>query len=86
MMSVLFKMVDINVVYLKVKLDLLKSWNPKYARNRIQHAFVDTIDESVPWVTVWHHSAEPHDAKQCPSGQISLSFQKLMIDSYIPIR
>ena len=54
MTSVLFKMTDINAGYLKVKLDLLKSWHPKYARKRIQHAFVDRIDKSIPRVTVWH--------------------------------
>ena len=51
-------MADINAGYLKVKLDLFKRWYPKYARKRIQHAFVDRIDKSVPLVTVWHHSAE----------------------------
>ena len=64
MMSVLFKMVDINAGYSKVKLDLLKRWHLKYARKRIQHAFVDRIDKSVLRVTVWHHSVEPYDAKQ----------------------
>ena len=29
--------------------------------------------KSVPRVTVWHHSAEPRDAKQWPLGQICLS-------------
>ena len=48
----------------KVKLDLLKRWHPKCARKRIQHVFVDRIDNSVAQVTVWHHSAEPRDAKQ----------------------
>ena len=28
------------------------------------------MDKSVHRVTVWHHSAEPRDAKQCPLGQI----------------
>ena len=53
-----------NAGYLKVKLGLLKCWHPKCARIRIQHAFVDRIDNSVPRGTVWHHSAEPPDAKQ----------------------
>ena len=53
------KLEETSAGYLKVKLDLLKRWHPKYARKRIQHAFVDRIDKSVPWVTVWHHSAEP---------------------------
>ena len=29
-----------------------------------QNAFVNRIDKYVPRVTVWHHSAEPRDAKQ----------------------
>ena len=33
----LFKMADVKAGYLKVKLDLLKRWHPKYARKRIQH-------------------------------------------------
>ena len=36
----------------KVKLDSLKCWHLKYARKRIQHAFVDRIDKSVPQVAV----------------------------------
>ena len=64
MTSVLFKMAVINAGYLKVKLDLLKRCHPKYARNRIQHAFVARIDKPVPRITAWHHSAEPHGAKQ----------------------
>ena len=63
MTPVLFKMMDVNAGYLKLKLDLLKRWHPKYARKIIQHASVDRIDKSVPPVSVWHHSAEPHDAK-----------------------
>ena len=62
--SVLFKMVDVNAGYFKVKLDLLNRWHPKYARKRIQHAFVDRIDKSVPRVSVYYHSAVPRDAKQ----------------------
>ena len=31
------------------------------------------INNSVPRVTVWHHSAEPLDAKLRPLGQIFLS-------------
>ena len=50
--------------HLKVKLDLLKRWHLKYARKRIQHAFEDRIDKSVPRVNIWHHSTEPRDAKQ----------------------
>ena len=45
-----------------------------YARKRIQHAFVDRLDNSVPRVTVWHHSSEPRDAKQWYSGQNCLSY------------
>ena len=70
MTSVLIKMEDVNAGFLEVKLDLLKHWHPKYARKRIQHAFVNRIDISVPRFTVWHHSAEPRDAQQRPSGQI----------------
>ena len=47
MMSVVIKMVDINVGNLKVKMDLLKCWHPQYARKRIQHEFVDRLDNSV---------------------------------------
>ena len=36
----------------------------KYERKRIQHAFVDLLDISVPRVPVWHHSVELRDAKQ----------------------
>ena len=64
MTSVLFKMADVNVGYFKGNLDLLKHLHLKYARKRIQHAFVDMIGKSVPRVTVWQHSAGPHDAKQ----------------------
>ena len=32
MMSVLFKMADVNAGYLKVKLDLLKCWHPKVCK------------------------------------------------------
>ena len=32
MTSVLFKMADVHARYLKVKLDLIKRWHPKYAR------------------------------------------------------
>ena len=65
MTSVLFKMADINVGYLNVKMDLLKRWQPKVCKKKNPTcAFVDMIDNSVPWVTVWHHSAEPRDAKQ----------------------
>ena len=76
MTSVLFKMVDANAGYLKVKLDLFKHLHPKFERKRIPHAFVDRIDKSVPRVTVWHHSAEPRDAKQWPSGQNCLSYSQ----------
>ena len=62
--SVLFKMEDVMAPYLPVKLSLLKRLHLKYARKRIQHSFVDMIDKSGPRVTVWHHSAEPRDAKQ----------------------
>ena len=64
MTSVVFKMADVNAGNLNVKLDLSKRWYPEYARKRIEHAFVDGIDKSVPRVTVWHHSTEPRDAKQ----------------------
>ena len=64
MMSDLFKLVDINAGYLKVKVDLLMRWDPKYARKRIKHAFVDRINKPVHQVTVLHHSEEPRDAKQ----------------------
>ena len=64
MTSVLYKMADVNAGYLKVEVDLLRRWHLKYARKRILHAFVDIIDTSVSRVTVWHHSAEPRDAKQ----------------------
>ena len=57
--SVLFKMSDVNAGYLKLKLDLLKRWLPKYARKRIQHGFVDRIDKSVPRFTIWHYEALP---------------------------
>ena len=76
MTSVLFRMADVNVGYLKVKMDLLKAVQ-EYARKRIQHVFVDRIDnssrifhdcevlieKSVPRFTVWHHKAPPSDAK-----------------------
>ena len=29
-----------------------------------KHEFEERIDKPVPRVTVWHHLAEPHDAKQ----------------------
>ena len=77
MTSVLFKMVEMNAWFSKVKLALLK----QYTRERIQHAFVDRIDKSVPRVTVWHHSAEPGDGKQRPSEQNCLSYL-IIIDSY----
>ena len=35
---------------------------------------MDRIDNSVPRVTVLHHSAEPRDAKQWHSGQNCLSY------------
>ena len=35
----------------------------KYARKRIYHYCKVQIDKSVPRVTVWHHEAEPRDAK-----------------------
>ena len=41
---------DVNAWYLKVKLDLLKCFDPKYARKRIQHKSAD--------------STEPRNAKQ----------------------
>ena len=47
-----------------MEMDLLTRWYPKVCQKRIQHAFVDMLDNSVPRVTVWHHSAEPSDAKQ----------------------
>ena len=56
-------MADVNVGYLKVKMDLLKRWQQKVCKKkRIQHAYEDMIDNSVPRITVWHHSAEPSDA------------------------
>ena len=68
MMSVLIKMAGVNVRYLKVKMDLFKCWHQKYARKRNQHAFVDTLDNSVPRVTALHHrqslvmpSSDPRD-------------------------
>ena len=66
MTSVLIKMAHVNVGYLKVKMDLLKHWHwhPKVCKKKNQHAFVDMLDNSVPWVTVWHHLVEPCDAKQ----------------------
>ena len=73
MTSVLIKMADVYVGYLKVKLNLLKR-TQKYARKRIQHAFMGMLDKSAPRVTVWHHSPEPRDAKQRPSGQNCLSY------------
>ena len=79
MMSVLFKKADVNTGYLKVKLALSKNWHPNHARKRIQHAFVDWKDKSVPQVTVWHHSAEPRD----PRDRIVYPILKLMIYSYI---
>ena len=54
MTTVLFKKVDVNEGYLKVKKD---------SRKRSQHVFEDGIDNSVPRVTVWYHSAEPRDAR-----------------------
>ena len=51
--------------YRVFKTGLIKALAPKYASKKIQHAFVDSIDKSVPRVTVWHHSTEPRDAKQC---------------------
>ena len=69
MRSVLFKMACVNAWYFNVKLNLFNRWHPEaaiyyYARKRIQHEIVDRIDKSVPWVTVWHHSPDPHDAIQ----------------------
>ena len=64
MKLVLLKMADVNKGYFMVKLDLLKRWHPKCARKRIQHAFVHRIDNSVPRITIWHHSVEPRHAKQ----------------------
>ena len=76
MMSVLFKMANVNAGYMY--LDLLKLCHPKYARKRIQHAFVDRINKSVPWVTVWHHKALSSE----PRDKIVYPIHKLM--SYIP--
>ena len=50
MTTVLFKKVDVNEGYLKVK-------------KRSQHVFEAGIDNSVPRITVWYHSAEPRDAR-----------------------
>ena len=69
-----FKVADVNAGYLLVKLGLLKRLHPKYARKRIQYPFVYRIDKSGPRVTVWHHSADPCDAKQRPSRQNRLSY------------
>ena len=65
MMPVFFKMAGVNAEYLKVTMGLFKRWHLKYARQRIQHEFEERMEKSVPWVTVWHHSAEPCDAKHC---------------------
>ena len=46
----------------------------EYARERMQHGFVERLYKSVPRDTAWHHSAERRDAKQLPSGQNCLSY------------
>ena len=78
MMSVLIKMADVNVRYFKENMDLLKFWHPKVCIKRIQHAFVDRIDNSLPRVTNWHlvmPSSEPRE-------RIVYLKNKLMIDSF----
>ena len=43
------------------------------------------IEKSVPRDhCVWHHSAKPRDAKQCPSDGFFYPHLKPMKDSYIP--
>ena len=64
MMSVLFKIGDVNVGYLKVKMGLIKALLPKSMQEKESNSFGDRVDNSVPRVTDWHHKAEPHDAKQ----------------------
>ena len=43
------------------------------------------MDKSVPRVTVWHHSAEPRDAKTITLGT-DLPIRTLMSDSYILLK
>ena len=46
------------------------------------------MDKSVPRVTVWHHSTEPRDAKQGPSGQTCLSYPQTHDNAFdrVPVR
>ena len=56
----------------------------KCARERIYHQCKVRTDKSVPRVTVWHHSAEPCDAKNSdPRDRFVFPYLTLMSDSYI---
>ena len=46
---------------------------------RTLHEFVGRTDKSVPRVTVWHHSAELHDAKQSPVERFVASRENLSL-------
>ena len=80
MTPVLFKMADVNVGHLKVKVDLVKRWHPKVCKKR-NPTYVCGYDRQFcphdpPRVTVWHHSASD------PRDRIVYPIYKLMIDSY----
>ena len=49
---------------------------------RINHEFVDRIDNSVPRVTAWYDEALPSDAKQYPSDRFVNRIHKRMLDSF----
>ena len=83
MTSVLFKMADINVGYLKVKNVFNKALTPKkYARKRIEHAFEERIDNSVPRVTFDITRQSLVIPSSDPPDRIVYPIHKLMIDSY----
>ena len=81
MTPVLFKMADINVGHLKVKMDFLKRWHPKYTRKRTQHAFVDRIDNSALRSLFGITRQSLVMPRNDPRDRIFYPIYKLMIDS-----
>ena len=54
-----------------------------YARKRIYHGCSVRIENLSLGITVWHHKAQPGDAKQWPSDGFFYPHLTLMKDSYI---
>ena len=88
MSSVLIKMADINIGFLKVKFDLLKRWHPKVCKKKNPTWVCGYVRQ---FYTLGHclaslSRASCRQVSSDPRDRIVYPIHKLMIDSYILLK